>query len=103
MSRRRPIVVAKAYNRRGDLIARAANSYSKTHPLQAKYAERVGKPKAIYLHAEIACLLKAGTQTVHRLMVERYYSNGEPALAKPCPICRLAIKDWGVKLVEYTE
>lgn len=97
------IITAKAYDKRGRLIARAANSYSQTHPLQAKYARQARQPDRIYLHAEIACLLKAGTRVVHKLVIERYYADGSPALAKPCPICRRAIKDWDVKVVEYTE
>jgi len=87
--RRRPVlVVARAYNKRGHLIARAAQA--------------AGKPHSIFLHAEIACLLRAGDTPVHKLTVERYHANGEPATAKPCPICQLAIADWGVDVIEHT-
>ena len=96
-------IIARAYDKKGRLLSRAINSYRQTHPLQAKYARLAGSPDRIFLHAEIACLLKAGTRPVHRLVIERYYANGEPALAKPCPICSLAIKDWQVKFVDYTE
>lgn len=102
MNKQKPILVAHAYNKRGRLIARATNSYSQTHPIQAKYARLAGKPLNIYLHAEIACLLRTGTEKVNRLTVERYNKKGEPMLAKPCPICSLAIKDWGVQVIEYT-
>jgi tRNA(Arg) A34 adenosine deaminase TadA len=101
--RNRPILVAHAYDRKGTLLSRASNSYTQTHPIQAKYAKRAGLEHSIYLHAEIACLLRAGTTPVYKLTVERYYANGSPALARPCPICQLALKDWGVKHVEYTK
>ena len=101
--RKRPLVVAHTYDKKGRLLSRAANSYTQSHPVQAKYAARAGKPHAIYLHAEIAALLRAGQTPVFKLTVERYYADGRPALAKPCPICELAIKDWGVKHVEYTQ
>jgi tRNA(Arg) A34 adenosine deaminase TadA len=102
MSRKHHIV-ARAFDKRGRLIARAINSYRQTHPIQAKYATLAGFPARVFLHAEIACLLRAGTCPVHTMTIERYYANGEPALAKPCPICTLAISDWGVKYVEYTQ
>lgn len=97
------LIVARAYDKRGRLLARSANSYTQTHPIQAKYARLAGKPNSIYLHAEIACLLRAGTKPIHKLVVERYHKNGNPALAKPCVICQRAIRDWGVKIVEYTK
>ena len=103
MVNKKHTIIARAYDKRGKLIARAINSYKQTHPLQAKYAQQAGMPQRIYLHAEIACLLRAGVKPIHKLVIERYHSNGEPALAKPCPICQLAINDWSVKIVEYTQ
>ena len=100
---KRHVLVAHAYDKKGYLLSRASNSYTLSHPVQYKYAVRAGKPAAIYLHAEIACLLRAGTVPVHRLTIERYHADGSPALAKPCPICQLAIKDWNVQIVEYTQ
>lgn len=94
-------LVALAYNKRGKLLAVGHNSYVKTHPLQAKYGRLSGKPKAIYLHAELHALIKAKEQ-VHKLVILRYNKNGLPATAKPCAGCQLAIKDYGVKNVEHT-
>jgi tRNA(Arg) A34 adenosine deaminase TadA len=96
-------IIARTYDRRGRLIARAANSYKQTHPVQARYAALAGQPLRIYLHAEMACLLRSGDVPIYKMVIERYHADGRPALAKPCPICQLAIKDWGVKHVEYTE
>ena len=100
MSRRYEIT-ALAYDRRGKLLAVGKNSYEKTHPLQAKFGKSSGKPNAIYLHAELAALLKS-REPVHKLVVSRYDKNGKAVNAKPCPSCQLAIKYFGVKHVEHT-
>ena len=95
-------ITALAYDKRGKLLSVGQNSYTKTHPLQAKLGRKSGKPNAIYLHAELAALLKSKEQ-VHKLVVVRYDKDGKPALAKPCPSCQLAIKQFQVKQVEYTK
>jgi len=100
MSRRYDIT-ALAYDKRGKLLAVGKNSYTRTHPLQAKFGKKVGKPQAIFLHAELAALLKARSP-VHKLVVTRFTRHGEPANAKPCPSCQEAIKYFGVKYVEHT-
>lgn len=92
---------ALAYNKRGKLIAVAKNSYTKTHPLQAKFGKQSGKPNAIYLHAELAVLIKS-REPVHRLVVLRFDSKGRPANSAPCASCQVAIKYYGVKHVEHT-
>ena len=94
-------ITALAYDKLGKLLSVGRNSYTKTHPLQAQLGRRTGKPDAIYLHAELAALLKAREQ-VWKLVVLRYDKEGKPALAKPCPSCQLAIKQFGVKHVEHT-
>lgn len=95
-------VTALAYDKRGKLLAVGQNSYIKTHTLQAKYAAKVSRPKAIYLHAEIDALIKA-RGPVHKLVVLRYDNAGKPANSKPCSICQLAIRDFHVKHVEHTK
>lgn len=99
--RRKHVVLAKTYSKRGRLLARATNSYTQTHPLQAHFARLAGRPGAQFLHAEIAALIKS-EGVVHKITVERYNAAGNPVLAKPCPICMLAIAAWGVKIVEHT-
>jgi deoxycytidylate deaminase len=96
-------ITAFVYNKRGRLLAVGNNSYIKTHTLQAQYANRIGKPTAIFLHAEVDALIKASRNgKPHKIFVARYRADGTPALARPCPACMLAIKDFGVKIVEYT-
>lgn len=103
MSRRtkRFEITALAYDRKGNLLSIGRNSYVRTHPLQAYYGRKAGKPAAIYIHAELHALIKA-RQPVHRLVVLRHNKDGTPALAKPCAACQLAIKDFKVKYVEHT-
>lgn len=94
-------ITALAYDRKGRLLSVGRNSYVKTHPLQAKFAKEAGKKDAIYLHAELSALLKSRAK-VYKLIVLRYDKHGNPAIAKPCASCQLAIKHFGVKYVEHT-
>lgn len=96
-------VTASVYDKKGNCLATAKNSYRKTHPLQAYFASKVGLPEKIYLHAEIAAILKAGKKQIHKIKIERYGRQGSPLNAKPCPICEEAIKAFGISFVEYTE
>jgi len=105
MSRRKKFVItAIAYDKRGRIICTAQNNYLKSHPLQARYAKASGRPDAIYLHAEVAALIKASNkgQVVHRLEVIRFNKAGVPVNAKPCPSCQQAIADFGVSVVVHT-
>lgn len=103
MCRKRFTLVAKTYDKKGRLIATGVNQYKRSHPFQAFCAERVGIPEKIYLHAEISTLLKSRDKGVYKLTVERYNSLGDPVLAKPCLICKEAIRIFGVKQIEYTD
>lgn len=94
-------ITALAYDKRGKLLAAGHNSYTRTHTLQAYYGKKSGRPAAVFLHAELAALIKARAP-VHRLVVIRHNKDGSPANAKPCASCQLAIKDFNVKKVEHT-
>jgi len=96
-------IVATVFDKRGRVLGVGKNSYERTHPRQSKLAERVGLPHKIYLHSEISALIKALKRGIpHKIKIERYDASGRPKLAKPCPICDLAIKEAGVKFIEYT-
>lgn len=95
-------LTAYCYDRKGRLLSTATNSYSKTHPLQAYFAEKVGHAAKIYLHAEIAAIIKAGGKPIHKLVIMRIGKNHQALNAKPCPVCAEAIKAFGIKLVSYT-
>lgn len=95
-------IVAKCYDKRGMLLSVGLNSYTKTHPIQSYFANKVGHAEKQYLHAEIAAILRAKDKQIYRITIERYNRAGNPACAKPCPICQEAIRAFGIKIVEHT-
>ena len=96
-------IKATIYDKKGRILSESYNSYHKTHPLQALYAKKVNKPDKIYLHAEISAIIKAQKfGEPYKIKIERYHKDGTPALAKPCPVCELAIKESGISVIEYT-
>jgi len=94
-------ITATVYDRRGRVLSIGINSYEKTHPRQAFLAKRVGMPERQYLHAEISALVKCRGKP-YKIQIERRNSQGQLQLAKPCPICELAIREAGIKFVEYS-
>ena len=104
MGKKRFNVVATVYDKRGRKLTEGSNSYTKSHPLQAKYAVSVGLDDKIFLHAEIAALSRLKSfHKPYKIVVERYLSDGSTALAKPCPVCDAAIRAHGITLTEWTE
>ncbi len=95
-------IIAKCYDKKGRLISVGTNNYNKSHPLQKHYAELVGRPDKIYLHAEILALLRAGETPVHRIDIEGYSKTGKVVNSKPCPICAAALRDFGVSIINHT-
>jgi deoxycytidylate deaminase len=98
-------VTATVYDRRGRVLATGENSYNKTHPVMHHYCKRAGEhPNKVYLHAEVAAIIRAGrhSEQPYKIHIARYDKRGRPALAAPCPICRLAINMAGIKEVSYT-
>lgn len=108
MSKKKPRkqfeIKATIYNKRGHVISEGTNSYLKTHPLQGQLAKQVGRPDAVYLHAEIAALVKLKDwRRAHKIYIERYDANGDPVLAKPCAMCQIALEKAGISVIEYTK
>lgn len=102
MCKKRFEIKATCFDKRGKIISVGYNSYKKSHPIQSHFARLAGLPEKVFLHAEIAALLKARGKDVEKIKVERYDSKGNPVNAAPCPVCQLAIKNWGVSYVEHT-
>lgn len=101
--RRKFDIKATIYDKKGRVISTGVNSYMKSHPLQGELAKKVGRPEAIYLHAEIAALIKLKDWAkAHRIKVERYDVNGNPVIAKPCEICQSALQRTGIQIIEHT-
>lgn len=96
-------ITAIIYDRKGRVLSVGKNSYVKTHPLQAKHAEKVGLPDKQFLHAEIHAITKCrDLSKAHRIVVTRYDKKGRPLLAKPCPVCQSAIESVGIEVIEWT-
>lgn len=87
---------AECFDRKGRSLSVGWNSYTQTHPLQAHFARLVGRPASVYLHAEIAALLRSRGKKVERLTIKSF--NGPPPY--PCPICQRAIAAFGVRHIE---
>ena len=104
MSRRqRQDITALIYDKKGRIISIGKNSYVKTHPLQAMYASKVGLHHKAFLHAELDAIIKCkDLSKAKKIFVARVKRNGEYGNAEPCPICQEAIKDAGIKEVEWT-
>lgn len=103
MSKKRFSITATIYDKRGRILSVGNNSYNKSHPFQAEYAKKVGLPDKIFLHAEIHAIVKCKKiERAHRIVIERYDSQGNPKIAKPCPVCMSAIEESGIKNIEYT-
>ena len=94
-------IKATVYDKRGRVLSVGVNSYVKTHPRQAELAAQLGTPQKQFLHAEVAALVRC-RGTPYRISVERRDKKGKLMLAKPCPICERAIKEAGVKFIEYS-
>ena len=96
-------IKAVIYDKRGMVLSVGENSYIKTHPQMALTGKKVGRPEKSFLHAELAAILKCrNLDKAYRIFVSRIGKNGQPALAKPCPICESLIKESGIKIVEHT-
>lgn len=94
-------MAAAVLDKSGNVLSVATNSYRKTHPKQAYYANKFGEKDKHFLHAEISALVKAKGDP-YKIVVARIGKGGALRCAMPCPICMMAIKDSGIKLIEFT-
>ena len=96
-------VTAIIYDKKGNILSIGKNSYRKTHPMQAKFARKVGRPDRVFLHAEIDAIVRCrNIDDAYRIFVTRTDKMGHTRLAKPCPICAEALQTVGIKHVEHT-
>lgn len=101
--RQKQSITALIFDKKGRVISVGQNSYIKTHPKQAKHAKAVGLPEKQFLHAEIAAIIRCkDLSRAHKILVTRIDRKGRTALAKPCPVCESAIREAGIKNVEWT-
>lgn len=85
----------------GSIISIAFNSYCKTHPYMKELASKTSKKESCYLHAEVAAIIKAKGKA-KTLLVTRLTAKNTVALARPCPICEIALREAEIENVYYT-
>lgn len=91
------------YDKRGRVLSVGENSYTKTHPMMYRLGMSVGTPLKVFLHAEVAAIIKCqDLSKAHTIKVFRLGKSGAYLNAKPCPICQEAIKAAGIKNVWHT-
>lgn len=96
-------ITAVITDKRGRVISVGQNNYHRTHTMQAFHAKKVGVPEKIYIHAEVAAIVKCkDLSKAHKISVFRYNKQGLPMLAKPCIICMSCIEASGIKQIEFT-
>lgn len=83
------------------VVSTGTNLETKSHPIQAKFAERVGLKEKIFLHAEISALVKC-REECDTIVVARVNPQNKLRMARPCPICQLALKEAGIAKIHYT-
>lgn len=89
----------------GAVIARArpiatGHNSKKTHP---KFANPNLQLRSS-IHAEISCLINSPISKIYHsdIYVYREFTNGNPALARPCEMCMKVLKQYGVRRIFYT-
>lgn len=96
-------IKAMIFDKRGKVLSVGENDYLKSHPYMKELAEKQGMPYKIFLHAEVAAILKCHDLTkAHRILVTRVSKAGKLQLAKPCRICQSAIAAAGIKIIEHS-
>lgn len=95
-------IYAVIVDRKGRIVSESAPRYEKSHPKQKHYAVKAGcSEHKMFLHAEMRAIILAKGKG-HKLYVARVDYRGASLPAFPCPICKLAIRDSGIKSVEVT-
>lgn len=88
-------------DKKNNVLSIAANSYKKTHPKQKYYAKLAGFEDKQYLHAEIKALLALPSRSSPaKILIVRVNKHGKFLPVHPCPICSLALKEFGIYFIE---
>jgi deoxycytidylate deaminase len=96
-------ITAIIFDKRNRPISVGTNDYLRSHPLQKKCAEAVGEPDRIFIHAEIAALVRLKDWSrADSILVTRYTKDGKPANAKPCRACQHALALAGINRIRHT-
>ena len=84
-------------DKRNNVLSVAGNMYTRTHPQQARWAEKRGVPHKQCLHAEIRAaiiLAKNGkAEKAKHLYIAAVSTSGNVLCAKPCVVCQMMLDD----------
>lgn len=91
-------------DREGNILSAGYNVKGKTHPKQKLFADKAGIFSTYLLHAEIHAitLLPRTGRKPHSIYVARITRSGKIGMARPCPVCMLALKSAGITNIHYT-
>jgi tRNA(Arg) A34 adenosine deaminase TadA len=93
--------VSVVTDKKDRILSIGLNSFSKTHPTQARLAKLSGQGDKIYLHAEIDALVRCKSKP-DSIYVVRLNCKGQIRPAEPCVICRMAIKESNMRNIYHT-
>ena len=89
--------VAIFTDKRYNVLSVAGNVYARTHPQQARWAEKRGVPNKQCLHAEIRAaimLAKSGkAEKAKYLYIAAVSEAGNILCAKPCVVCQMMLDE----------
>ena len=107
MAKQQQDITAIIYDKRGNVLSIGKNSYTKTHPMQARYAKLAGPEYSAhnyaFIHAEVSAIIRCTElNKAHRISIFRVRKDGSYGLAKPCQACAIAIQKAGIEIVEHT-
>ena len=96
-------LAAICVDKKGKVLGRGVNSYTRTHPLQKHFAIMAALPEEkMFLHAELQAVLRSRDKEIHTIYVARVLKDDTISLAKPWKACEQMLKSFGVQKVVYT-
>ena len=87
-------------DKRGKIVAEAANDYLKTHTVMHKASRKLGLEKD-YCHSEMLALVRSRGKGV-KMFIARVDSQGNACYSAPCIVCASLIAQSQIKSVEFT-
>lgn len=103
MSRKRYVITASCFDKKGRHLSTGVNDYKKSHPLMKHFAVLAGESHEKHFQpAELSACLQARGREIDSILVQRFDSQGRMKMAMPCPTCRKMLEAFGVKIVRYT-
>ncbi|MCK9544353.1 MAG: hypothetical protein M0R03_20225 [Novosphingobium sp.] len=103
LKNRKQNICAIIVDKKNNILSIGVNFYTKSHPMQKKYADACGEPDKLWVHAEVNSVSKIPYgRKPYAIYVARVTPSGKVKLAKPCQICSKLLADRGIKNIYYT-